>query len=55
LNVPWLLEQIAQHERDVNAIIELWPPFGGDIEETIRLEADWAEQSVLYLRRFIAD
>ncbi len=53
LDVPWLLDRLSAHGRDVNAVIELWTPPEKTVEETIRKEADWARQSVEYLREFV--
>ena len=55
LNVPWLLEQLRAAGRDVNAILELWTPFGLGLDETIARERAWAEQSIAYLRKYIPD
>ncbi len=55
LKVPWLLDQLRAAGRDVNAILELWTPFGPTLEDTIAREAAWAEESVRYLRSFIPD
>lgn len=55
LDVPWLLGCLRAHGRDVNAILESWPPFGPTLEETIARERSWAETSVGYLRRHIPD
>lgn len=55
LDVPWLLESLAANGRDVNAIIEQWTPPEDDLAETVCKEADWAEQSVRYLRGIIPD
>lgn len=55
LNVPWLLEQLRAAGREVNAILELWTPFGPTLEETLERERVWAEQSVSYLRTLIPD
>ena len=55
LDVPWLLTQMRRHGREMNAILELWPPLQSTLEETIALEDDWARQSVAYLRTLIAD
>ncbi|MBI5384988.1 MAG: sugar phosphate isomerase/epimerase [Verrucomicrobia bacterium] len=55
LNVPWLLDQLRAAGRDVNAVLELWTPFGPTLEETIAREAAWAEESVWYLRQFITE
>jgi sugar phosphate isomerase/epimerase len=54
LNVPWLLEKMRGNEQEANAILELWPPLQATLQETIRLEDDWARQSVAYLRGLIA-
>ena len=53
LDVPWLLEALARHGRDPNAIVELWTPPQGDVEATIALEDAWARESVQNLRRWI--
>ncbi|MGI8603960.1 MAG: sugar phosphate isomerase/epimerase family protein [Verrucomicrobiales bacterium] len=55
LDVPWLLEQIRAAGRNPNAIIELWTPPATTLEETIALEAEWAERSVAYLRRLLPE
>jgi sugar phosphate isomerase/epimerase len=55
LDVPWLLEALRGAGRDVNAILELWTPFGPTLAETLARERRWAEQSVLYLRQLILD
>jgi len=47
LNVPWLLDQMPP---SINGILELWTPPQGDLDETIRLERDWAVQSMNYLK-----
>jgi sugar phosphate isomerase/epimerase len=56
LDVPWLLNELktATH-RDFNAILELWPPPVAGIEDTVQKEADWAVESVNYLRTLITD
>lgn len=55
LNVPWLLDQLRAAGRDVNAILELWTPFGPTLDDTLAREAAWAEISVRYLRQIIPD
>jgi len=55
LNVPWLLEKLRALGRDPNAILELWTPPGATLEETIAREAEWAEDSIKYLRSLIPD
>jgi sugar phosphate isomerase/epimerase len=55
LDVPRLLERLAAAGRDVNAILEQWTPRQAGLEETIALEAEWASQSLSYLRRLVRD
>jgi sugar phosphate isomerase/epimerase len=55
LDVPWLLGQLRAAGRDVNAILELWTPYGPTLEDTLAREAAWAEESVRYLRKLIPD
>ncbi|MGD0003607.1 MAG: TIM barrel protein [Anaerolineaceae bacterium] len=53
VDTRWLLEAIKISPYDFNVIIELWPPEQPHLEDTIRLEQQWAEESVHYLRQFI--
>jgi sugar phosphate isomerase/epimerase len=55
LDVPWLLAQLRAAGRDVNAILESWPPLGPSLEATIALERAWAETGVRNMRRLIPD
>ena len=55
LNVPWLLDSIATHGRDMSAILELWPRPAESMEATMARAARWAQQSVDYLRTLIVD
>jgi sugar phosphate isomerase/epimerase len=54
LNVPWLLEKLATHNRSLNAILEFWTPPEPSLAETIAKENKWAQESVAYLRQFIS-
>lgn len=54
LDVPWLLAQLHGYRRQFNAIIETWLPPEATIHGTINREADWARQSINYLRTLIA-
>ena len=54
LNVPWLLDSIAAHGRDMSAILELWPRPLQSMEATIERESVWAQESVNYLRTLIS-
>lgn len=49
LDVPSVLSALQASGRDVNAILELWPPPQGTLADTIALERAWAETSVRYL------
>lgn len=51
LDVPWLLGRL----KDVNAILELWPPPEERIEDTVAKEDEWVVRSVRNLREFIPD
>ena len=53
LNMPWLLGRLADFGRDVNAIVELWPPPEATMAATVAKEDDWAVESVRYLRGLI--
>jgi 3-oxoisoapionate decarboxylase len=53
VNTAWLFDELKASPYDFNVIVELWPPEQPQLEETIRLEQQWAEESVLYLRQFI--
>ncbi len=55
LDVPWLLKQLADAGRDVNAILELWTPPEEELQDTIAKEDAWAKQSIDYLRTIITD
>jgi len=51
LDVPWVLEQMRRHQRDVNVILEMWTPPEEDLEDTIAKEKRWVDESVAYLRK----
>lgn len=55
LNIPWVLERLRAFGRDPNAILEMWTPPGATLEETIAREADWAADSIKYLRSLIPE
>lgn len=55
LDVPWLLDQLQSVGRDVNAILENWPPFGPDLDATIAREREWVDAGVARLREEIPD
>jgi sugar phosphate isomerase/epimerase len=47
LNVPQTLAQLPHCQ---SAILELWTPYQGNMEDTISLEAQWADASISYLK-----
>jgi sugar phosphate isomerase/epimerase len=55
LGIPALLADLAELGRQVNVIVEHWPPQQASLAETLALERRWAEQSVGYLRQWIKD
>jgi|LSQX01.1.fsa_nt_gb sugar phosphate isomerase/epimerase len=50
LNVPAVIELLNQQNRDINIVLELWPPYQGSVEASIRNEAEWVERSITYLK-----
>jgi sugar phosphate isomerase/epimerase len=55
VDTGWLLDELKASPHDFNVIIELWPPEQPTADQTAALELPWAEQSVAYLRKFIAE
>jgi len=53
LDIPLLVKNIKQLNKDLDLILELWTPFQNNLEETIKLEENWAKKSILYLRGVI--
>ena len=46
-----VLSELRRHGRsDISVIVEHWPPFAGAIEQTVRMEEEWLQRSVAYLR-----
>ncbi len=52
LSVPRLLQKLIPYNRCYSSTLELWTPPEETIEETIRKEAAWAEESLEYLHPF---
>jgi sugar phosphate isomerase/epimerase len=55
VDLPWLLTELGRYHRDVNIILELWPPPAPSLDDAIAREDRWATESIQYLRRFIRD
>jgi sugar phosphate isomerase/epimerase len=55
LDIPHWLARLREFGCQANVILELWPPpESAGAEATISKEKQWAEQSVAYLRQFVA-
>ena len=52
LDIPELLKQLAPHGRCHTAVLELWTPPEPELPATIAKEADWAGQSLDFLKPF---
>jgi sugar phosphate isomerase/epimerase len=55
VETEWLFDTLKASPYDFNVIIELWPPEQPNLEDTVILEQQWAEESVSYLRKYIQD
>ncbi len=55
VDARWLFETLKASLYDFNVIVELWPPEQASLDDTVRLEQQWAERSVPYLRQYIPD
>ncbi|WP_435747755.1 sugar phosphate isomerase/epimerase family protein [Microbacterium sp. PMB16] len=53
LDTPGVLDAVARFGRAETAVIELWTPYDGDIESTVRTEREWAERSIRYARTLV--
>ncbi len=49
LNVSRLLDSLAGYEREFSAILELWTPPEPSLDQTIRKEQRWVQESVEFL------
>jgi sugar phosphate isomerase/epimerase len=50
MNLPFVLEALEPYHRCRSLILELWTPPEDSIEATIEKEANWARQSIDYLK-----
>ena len=53
LDIPWLLDCLAQYGHNPSAILELWPPLEAELNDTIAKEDRWVRESVAYLRQML--
>ena len=52
LDLHWLLKELEKYKKCQTAVLELWPPALASVKESIENEAEWARQSVAYLKPF---
>jgi len=52
LDMEGLAERLGEKTArpEFSAILELWTPYKGSVEETIALEREWAQESINYLK-----
>jgi sugar phosphate isomerase/epimerase len=50
LDYDYMVRQIRPKERNINQIIEHWLPWQASEQETIRIENQWTQQSLNFLR-----
>lgn len=55
LNIKALLQQVYLKNSKVNCILEQWTEFTGNLEETIRIEAEEAHRGVQNLKEYIEE
>jgi sugar phosphate isomerase/epimerase len=51
LDIPKLVETMNQHGKAPTAILELWTPYTNSVEETVQLENEWFDQSLVFLKQ----
>lgn len=51
VDFDWVLAELDRRGRTkISVIVEHWPPFVGNIEETRRIEQEWLDRSIRFLR-----
>ncbi len=50
LDIDAIMDILTHYDRSFNVILEQWPPFSGDIYETIEREKKWAYEGIEYLK-----
>jgi sugar phosphate isomerase/epimerase len=53
LNIAWMMESIAAIRVEPSVILESWTPRQATLDETLKLENEWARKGLEYLRKFI--
>jgi len=55
LDARWLFNALRASAYDFNVVLEIWTPEQMTIEDSIRMESDWAVESIAFLRSYIKD
>lgn len=50
LDYDYMVRKLQPHQRNINQIVEHWLPWQDSEDETIRLENQWTQQSIDFLR-----
>jgi sugar phosphate isomerase/epimerase len=53
LDIPALLRRLEATGRRMSAILEQWPPPEATLEASVAKEAEWAAESIRYLRTLL--
>jgi hypothetical protein len=53
LDLPSVLEKISPYGKCRSAILELWTPPAGNLQETLGREESWTRESIEYIRKII--
>lgn len=53
--ILWRLRTLSPADRGMSVILEQWPPEQGSFDDTVALEAGWAESSVKNLKQLLAE
>jgi len=53
LDLPFVLEKLRPYGKCRSAILELWTPPAGSLQETMDREENWARESILYMNKIL--
>jgi 3-oxoisoapionate decarboxylase len=54
LDIPALLLMLKAHQPDASVVLEQWTPLRDSFDETVRLEEEWADSGIRYLKERLA-
>ena len=54
LDYDYMVEKVRPRERDITQVIEQWLPWQGDPHTTARLEAEWVDNSIRFMKSRLA-